>query len=83
MKPSGISRRIDHLGRIVVPAEMRRSLGIREGDEVQFSLDGSRIVVEKVEDRCTFCGATQSLREHLGKQVCAMCMTELTGRPTG
>lgn len=47
MKDSGISRPVDALGRIVIPAEMRRALGIGEGDRLSLSLDGGRIVLEK------------------------------------
>ena len=78
MKPTGLPRRIDHLGRIVIPVELRRLLGIAEGDYVQFSADDGRIVVEKLEERCTFCSTASDLREFKGKLVCAACRAELS-----
>ena len=80
MKPTGLPRRIDHLGRIVIPVELRRLLGIGEGDYVGFSADGDRIVLEKMEERCTFCATASDLRPFKGKLVCAACATELSGQ---
>jgi AbrB family transcriptional regulator, transcriptional pleiotropic regulator of transition state genes len=77
MTPRGLSRRIDQLGRIVVPVELRRALGIHEGDQLEISREGERIVLEKVEEACTFCGATEDLRHHRAKLVCRGCVAEL------
>ena len=78
MKSTGLPRRIDHLGRIVIPVELRRLLGIDEGDYLGFSSDGDRIVIEKVEERCTFCGTPSELRTFKGKLVCDTCAIELS-----
>jgi transcriptional pleiotropic regulator of transition state genes len=78
MKSAGLPRRIDHLGRIVIPAELRRLLGINEGDYIQFSAEDGRVVIEKLEERCTFCGATSELAEFRSKLVCAGCRADLT-----
>ena len=77
MKSTGLPRRIDHLGRIVVPVELRRLLGIEEGDYVEFSVDEGRIVLEKLEERCTFCGSPSELRMFRSKLVCDACVIEL------
>jgi len=77
MKSTGLPRRIDHLGRIVIPVELRRVLGIAEGDYVGFSADGDRIVIEKMEERCTFCGTSSELQQFKGKLVCDDCINEL------
>jgi len=77
MKSAGLPRRIDHLGRIVIPAELRRLLDIKEGDYVQFSAEGDRVVIDKLEERCTFCGATTELRVFRSKLVCQGCADEL------
>ena len=77
MKSTGLPRRIDHLGRIVIPVELRRVLGIAEGDYVGFSADGDRIVIEKMEERCTFCGTSSELQPFKGKLVCDDCNNEL------
>src|SRR5205814_9286390 len=71
MKSTGLPRRIDHLGRIVIPAELRRLLGINEGDYIQFSAEDGRVVIEKLEERCTFCGAASDRTEFRSKLVCA------------
>lgn len=77
MKSAGLPRRIDHLGRIVIPAELRRLLGINEGDYIQFSAEDGRVVIEKLEERCTFCGSSTELAQFHAKLVCAACRSEL------
>ena len=80
MKPTGIVRRVDHLGRIVVPVEFRRILGIGDGDSVEITLDDDRIVLQKLQETCTFCGTSTGLRTHRSKAVCSACLAELAGR---
>jgi transcriptional pleiotropic regulator of transition state genes len=77
MKSAGLPRRIDHLGRIVIPAELRRLLGINEGDYIQFSAEDDRVIIEKLEERCTFCAATSDLQPFRSKLVCRECTDEL------
>jgi transcriptional pleiotropic regulator of transition state genes len=79
MKLSGIARKVDDLGRVVLPVEMRRALGLSAGDEVDISLDDAAIVMRKVEAKCTFCGGADDLRAFRGRQVCASCSAELGG----
>lgn len=76
---SGISRKIDDLGRIVIPAETRRLFNIREGDQLTISIEGSDIILRKLEDTCIFCGATDHVMPFRGKGVCAGCRTQLLG----
>jgi AbrB family transcriptional regulator, transcriptional pleiotropic regulator of transition state genes len=80
MKSSGIARKVDELGRVVLPVELRRALGIAAGDGVDFTLDGGAIVVRKVETVCTFCGADEELRAFRERQVCSSCTSELSAR---
>ncbi len=70
-------RKIDDLGRIVVPAETRRLFSIREGDPLTISVDGDAIVIRKLEATCTFCGATRDVNAFKGKGVCAKCRGDL------
>ena len=77
MANTGMARRVDDLGRIVLPAEMRRLLGIGAGDELVISVDGAAISLTKLEQRCTFCGGQQDLRSYRDKQVCATCVEDL------
>lgn len=69
----GVRRKVDHLGRIVIPASMRRVLGITDGDELEVRLDGAEVLLRKPRVRCTFCGSTTELRELLGQPVCWSC----------
>ena len=77
MKAIGMARKVDQLGRIVLPAELRRLFGIREGDLVEIFVEDNRIVLAKVEEQCVFCGSTTELREFNGKLVCASCVEGL------
>ncbi len=68
---TGMVRKIDDLGRIVVPAEMRRLFNIREGDQLRISVHEEAIHLQKLEATCTFCGTTKSVTAYKGKGVCA------------
>ncbi len=70
-------RKIDDLGRIVVPAETRRLFNIREGDPLTISTEGDSIVLRKLEATCTFCGSTHDVSAFKGKGICATCKGEL------
>lgn len=78
MSTSGMVRKVDGLGRIVLPVEMRRMFAIRAGDALEIGVDEAGIVLRKVESRCVFCGGTESLRPFRGKQLCASCAGELS-----
>ena len=73
MESVGIRRKVDDLGRVVIPAAIRRSLDLQVGEEVEVSLDGDRIVMIKAADRCAFCGADDELTHFRGKGVCWSC----------
>lgn len=77
MKSTGIVRKVDELGRIVIPIELRRTLDIAEKDSLEIFVDGERIVLAKHEDSCVFCGKTKGLSAHKGKNVCDICLEEL------
>ena len=77
MGPTGIRRKIDDLGRVVIPAGIRRSLEIREGDPLNVSVDGDRIVLSKPRDRCVFCATEAGLAAFRGKSVCVECITSV------
>lgn len=81
MKSSGISRKVDDLGRIVIPSEMRKALGLREGDQLDITVDDDRLILKRREETCIFCRSTQDLKEFMGRMVCATCITDLSGGP--
>lgn len=76
MKATGIVRRIDDLGRVVVPAELRRTQFIEEGDPLEFFVDGDRIILRKYQPGCFFCGNTESLQSFHSKHICTTCITK-------
>lgn len=78
MKSTGIIREIDRVGRIVLPIELRQSLSIHEGDSIGIFTDQDKIILQKCEDSCIFCGSTDTLQKFKGKMVCANCKAELT-----
>lgn len=75
---NGVARKVDQLGRVVLPVEMRKALRIEVGDLVMMSADGERIVLHKVEQVCVFCAGSDQLREFSRKLVCAACVGRLT-----
>jgi transcriptional pleiotropic regulator of transition state genes len=79
MKEVGIARRVDDLGRIVLPAELRRLFGIKAGDAVDIAVDGDAIVLRKVDRACVFCDGVSDLSSYRGRPVCAACRVELSG----
>lgn len=77
MKATGIVRRVDELGRVVLPIELRRSLDIEEKDALEIFVDKESIILKKYEETCTFCGSTEQIGEFKGKRVCAACLEAL------
>ena len=74
MKSTGIVRKVDELGRIVLPIELRRTLDIAERDELEIYLDDDKVVMRKYEPSCVFCGSTRNLTEYREKNVCSECI---------
>ena len=77
MKATGIVRKVDELGRIVLPIELRRTMGIDVKDALEIFVDGSGIVLRKYAQTCVFCGGGKGVTEFRGKCVCAECLREL------
>ena len=71
-------RKIDDLGRIVVPAETRRLFNIHEGDKLAITVENGGIVLRKLEASCVFCDSTERLENFEGRGVCMDCRTRLT-----
>lgn len=78
MKSTGIRRKVDDLGRVVIPAGIRRSLGIREGDQVEVHVDGDHVILAKPVDRCVFCQADEDLQAYREKVVCRSCVASVS-----
>lgn len=76
MKATGMIRKVDELGRIVLPIELRRNLDIAERDELEIFVDGDRIILQKHESSCIFCGSAL-VQQFRGKNVCTACAEAL------
>ena len=74
MKSTGIIRKVDELGRIVLPIELRRTLGIAVHDEMEIYIENDQVILRKYEHSCVFCTATQNLVQYKGKFVCNKCI---------
>jgi transcriptional pleiotropic regulator of transition state genes len=77
MKATGVNRKIDGLGRIVIPMEIRNKLNISEKDPLEIHVEGQTIVLKKFEPDCTFCGSSKNVVEYKGKNICEKCIAEL------
>lgn len=73
MKSTGIVRKVDELGRVVIPIELRRTLGIDEKDALEIYVDNEKIILKKYEPACVFCGSADDVQHFRGKNVCKEC----------
>jgi transcriptional pleiotropic regulator of transition state genes len=72
-----IVRKIDDLGRVVVPAETRRLFNIHDGDELAITIENGGIVLRKLEASCTFCASTYDVSPFRNRGICAVCREDL------
>ncbi len=77
MKSTGIVRKVDELGRIVLPIELRRTLDIAERDPLEIYVDGESIILKKYQQSCIFCGESSNISNFKGKNICTACMEQL------
>jgi len=73
MKASGIVRKVDPLGRIVIPKEIRKVMSINEGDPLEIVKEDNQILLRKYSRGCIFCGGDKSITEFKGMLVCEEC----------
>ena len=76
-KSTGIVRKIDELGRIVIPIELRSKLNIGEKEPIEIFTKGTSIVLQKYEKNCVFCGGAKDLIEINDKVICKNCLAQL------
>ncbi|HEY3366405.1 MAG TPA: AbrB/MazE/SpoVT family DNA-binding domain-containing protein [Symbiobacteriaceae bacterium] len=79
MKPTGMIRKLDELGRVVIPIELRRVLGMGDGDGLEIFVNGDFVVLRKYEPACVFCGGPELVTFFKGKNVCQACLCEMAG----
>ena len=80
MKSTGIVRKIDELGRIVLPIEIRRNLDIDRGEAVEIFVDEEKIILKKYNPACIFCGNASNITLFKGKLVCNECRASMAER---
>ena len=80
MKSTGIVRNVDGLGRIVIPAELRKTLSIMENTPLEIFTDGGAILLKKFEISCIFCSSPTEIIDFKGKKICKKCLGELYGK---
>ena len=77
MKSTGIVRKVDELGRIVLPIELRRTMDIAEKDAIEIYVDGASIILRKYEPTCIFCGDAKNVINYRGKNICPNFLKEM------
>lgn len=82
MKSTGIVRKLDELGRIVLPSEIRKSLHLNVKDPVEIYISGESIVLRKYLPACIFCDNADDIINFKGKNICKNCLTKLKNENT-
>ena len=78
MKSTGIVRKVDELGRIVLPIELRRTLDIAERDALEIFVEGDNVILRKYQPTCIFCDKSKNIINYKGKNICPDCIKKLT-----
>lgn len=77
MKSTGLVRKVDSLGRIVLPIELRRALELEEKDSLEICVDGDDIVLRRYQPACVFCSSTKDVFVYDGRNICRSCVEAL------
>lgn len=77
MNDTGIVRKVDDLGRIVIPMELRRTLGINVRDPLAIFVEGDKIILRKHHDNCSICGSPKDIAQVKARPVCAECISAI------
>ena len=80
MKATGLVRKVDELGRVVIPIELRNKFDIKVKDPIEIFVDSNTIVLKKYEPNCVFCGNTKELVSYNDKLVCEKCIEKLNNK---
>ncbi len=80
MKSTGIVRKVDELGRVVIPIELRRTLDIQIKDPLEIFVDEDKIILRKFSPSCIFCGEAKDIENFKGKNICPGCKAELSSK---
>ena len=77
MKSTGIVRKIDELGRIVLPMEIRKTMELNSRDAIEIFVENDKIILKKYLPACLFCGSTDDIVFYKGKLICSGCLDNL------
>ena len=77
MKATGIVRKLDQLGRIVIPMELRTTFDLKDTDPIEIFVDGNDIVLRKYQPGCIFCNDATDIIQYNGKNICKKCLKKL------
>lgn len=77
MRSTGIIRRMDELGRIVLPVEVRRKLDFGTREELEFLIDGDALILKRCSKTCVLCGSATDILKFREKNVCQVCVQAL------
>ncbi|WP_127581468.1 AbrB/MazE/SpoVT family DNA-binding domain-containing protein [Paenibacillus koleovorans] len=78
MRPAGVVRKVDQLGRIVLPKSLRKRYKMNEGDPVEILVAGDQILLERFRPKCVFCSEMSAVTEYREKHICSGCLEELS-----
>lgn len=74
MKATGVVRKVDELGRIVLPIELRRTMDIEIKDPLEIFTEGANIILRKYQPACVICGEANHTQNYMGKLICKGCI---------
>ncbi|HNX29867.1 MAG TPA: AbrB/MazE/SpoVT family DNA-binding domain-containing protein [Syntrophomonadaceae bacterium] len=77
LKATGVVRKVDSLGRIVIPMEIRQAYDIKEKDSLEIFVDDGKIVLRKYEPACIFCNNAENITNYQGKLICKDCVSDI------
>ena len=77
VRPIGVVRKVDQLGRIVLPKSLRKKFSMNEGDPIEIVVTGEQIILEKYKPRCSFCNSQENVHDFKDKHICVGCLAEL------
>lgn len=77
MKSTGIVRKVDELGRIVIPKELRTTLYIDSKDPLEIFTEDDTIILRKYQPSCIFCGQSKNMTHYNSKNICKICVDDI------
>lgn len=77
MKSTGVVRKVDELGRIVLPIEIRKVLDINQKDAIEIFTDNDKIILQKYQPACVFCNNAENVVYFNGKRICSDCVAKM------